>query len=223
MRFFQPGFWSRAAVERRAGRLESALTSFELLTTRDPHAAGRLAQQLDSYNAERQDMTTEIREKAARVVLEEDPNTMLFFASDPDFSEGSSWIGSLASGGSLLSPVHSGAPGRRIYRFASCRSIPEFHITQALDECADLLVRHGGHAAAAGFTVRNEDKDALVARLREIATRLLGEQELLPELDIDREIKLDKLGAQYIPGILEGPAQAGTHRSRQPRTGLCLV
>ena len=59
------------------------------------------------------------------------------------------------------------------FTVASCRSIPEFHITQALDECADLLVRHGGHAAAAGFTVRNEDKDALVVRLREIATRLL--------------------------------------------------
>ena len=40
---------------------------------------------------------------------------------------------------------------------ASCRSIPEFHITHALDECTDLLVRHGGHAVAAGFTVRNRE------------------------------------------------------------------
>ena len=91
----------------------------------------------------------------------------------------------------------------REFTVASCRSIPEFHITHALDECADLLVRHGGHAAAAGFTVRNTDKDALVARLREIAERQLGGQELLPELDIDREIKLDKLEPRYIPGILE--------------------
>ena len=185
-----------------AGRLESALTSFELLTTRDPHVAGRLAQQLDSYNAERQDMTTEIREKAAQVVLEEDPDAMLFFASDPDFSEG---VVGLAASRLVEAYYRPSIVAHRGEEFtvASCRSIPEFHITQALDECADLLVRHGGHAAAAGFTVRNEDKDALVARLREIATRLLGEQELLPELDIDREIKLDKLGAQYIPGILE--------------------
>jgi single-stranded-DNA-specific exonuclease len=35
----------------------------------------------------------------------------------------------------------------------SARSIPEFHITRALDQCADLLVRYGGHAVAAGFTV----------------------------------------------------------------------
>ena len=185
-----------------AGRLESALTSFELLTTRDPHVAGRLAQQLDSYNAERQDMTTEIREKAAQFVLAEDPDAMLFFASDPDFSEG---VVGLAASRLVEAYYRPSIVGHRGEEFtvASCRSIPEFHITQALDECADLLVRHGGHAAAAGFTVRNEDKDALVVRLREIATRLLGEQELLPELDIDREIKLDKLGAQYIPGILE--------------------
>ena len=44
---------------------------------------------------------------------------------------------------------------------ASCRSIPEFNITRALDECADLLLRHGGHAMAAGFTVQNSNIDVL--------------------------------------------------------------
>ncbi len=185
-----------------AGRLESALTSFELLTTRDPHVAGKLAQQLDSYNAERQDMTTEIREKAAQAVLAEDPEAILFFASDPDFSEGVVGLAASRLVESYYRPSIVAHQGDE-FTVASCRSIPEFHITQALDECADLLVRHGGHAAAAGFTVRNEDKDALVARLREIAARLLGEQELLPVLEIDREIKLDMLEPRYIPGILE--------------------
>jgi single-stranded-DNA-specific exonuclease len=185
-----------------AGRLESALTAFDLLTTTNLLKAGQLAQKLDSYNSERQNMTTEIREKAARAVLEEDPEAILFFASDPDFSEG---VVGLAASRLVESYYRPSIVAHRGEEFtvASCRSIPEFHITQALDECADLLVRHGGHAAAAGFTVRNEDKDALVARLREIAARQLAEQELLPELDIDREIRLDKLGANYIPGILE--------------------
>lgn len=185
-----------------AGRLESALTAFELLTTRDPHVAGKLAQQLDSYNAERQDMTTEIREKAAQAVLAEDPEAILFFAADPDFSEGVVGLAASRLVESYYRPSIVAHQGEE-FTVASCRSIPEFHITQALDECADLLVRHGGHSAAAGFTVRNEDKDALVARLREIATRLLGNQELLPGLEIDREIKLDKLEPRFIPGILE--------------------
>lgn len=185
-----------------AGRLESALTAFELLTTRNPHIAGRLAQKLDTYNAERQDMTTEIREKAAMAALAEDPEALLFFASDPDFSEG---VVGLAASRLVESYYRPSIVAHRGEEFtvASCRSIPEFHITQALDECADLLVRHGGHAAAAGFTVRNEDQEALVARLREIAARQLAEQELLPVLEIDREIKLDKLEPPHIPGILE--------------------
>ena len=47
-------------------------------------------------------------------------------------------------------------PGAPKKTRGSCRSIPEFHITDTLDLCKDLLVRHGGHAAAAGFTVRND-------------------------------------------------------------------
>ncbi|MEP0761501.1 MAG: single-stranded-DNA-specific exonuclease RecJ, partial [Chloroflexota bacterium] len=75
----------------------------------------------------------------------------------------------------------------------SCRSIPHFDITRALDECADLLVRHGGHSQAAGFTVRNENIDHLRERLTEIAVRKLGGQDLRPELIIDAEVPLDVL------------------------------
>jgi single-stranded-DNA-specific exonuclease len=185
-----------------AGRLESALTSFELLTTHNLLEAGRLAQELDSYNNERQDMTTEIREKAAARVLAEDPDAVLFFAADPDFSEGVVGLAASRLVESYYRPAIIAHQGEE-FTVASCRSIPEFHITRALDACAELLVRHGGHAAAAGFTVRNEDREALVTRLREIATEQLGELELLPELMIDREILLDKLDRRYIPGILE--------------------
>jgi single-stranded-DNA-specific exonuclease len=70
----------------------------------------------------------------------------------------------------------------------SCRSIPEFHITHALDECAELLIRHGGHAAAAGFTVSTEKLDELAARLFSIAQAQLGGRDLSPALHIDAEV-----------------------------------
>jgi len=185
-----------------AGRLESALTSFELLTTRNLFEAGQLAQQLESYNKERQDMTSEIRDRAAEMVLGEDPDAILFFAADPEFSEGVVGLAASRLTESYYRPAIVGHVGEDL-TVASCRSIPEFHITRALDACSDLLVRHGGHAAAAGFTVRNEDRDALVARLREIAMAELDGVALLPVLNIDREIKLDKLSGKYISGILE--------------------
>jgi single-stranded-DNA-specific exonuclease len=80
----------------------------------------------------------------------------------------------------------------------SCRSIPEFHITEALDRCADLLVRHGGHKAAAGFTVRNENLNELKARLKENARKELGSKELKPTLTSDGEISLADLKPELL-------------------------
>ena len=79
----------------------------------------------------------------------------LIFAGDEEFSPGI--VGLVA--GRLTEEFYRPAVilefGAEVSR-ASCRSIPEFNITHALDECADLLIRHGGHAMAAGFTVRQQ-------------------------------------------------------------------
>jgi single-stranded-DNA-specific exonuclease len=189
-----------------AGRLDSALTAFNLLVAQDVFDAGRLAQELDVQNRQRQDLTRQIQQQAAEKVLEEDPEAMLIFAADPEFSEGVVGLAASRLVDSYYRPAVVGHAGEE-FTVASCRSIPEFHITQALDDCADLLVRHGGHAAAAGFTVRNEDLDHLVNRLKAIAAESLGEMDLRPEIHIDREILLDKLSYKYIPGILEDLSQ----------------
>ena len=80
------------------------------------------------------------------------------------------------------------------YSRGSCRSIPEFHITRALDRCHELLVRHGGHQAAAGFTARTADLDALRHRLQEIAADELASVERRAALDIDSEVALEQVG-----------------------------
>ena len=184
-----------------AGRLDSAMTAFQLLTTQDVYEAGRLAQQLELQNEERQDMTAAIREKAAEMVLKHDPGAVLIFAADPEFVEGVVGLAASRLTESYYRPAIVGHIGEET-TVASCRSIPEFDITQALDRCADLLVRHGGHAVAAGFTVRNENRDELVARLRQMADDQLIGLDLSPVLWIDREIKLAHLSQKYITGIL---------------------
>jgi len=184
-----------------AGRLESALIAYDLLITDDPFQAGQLAQKLDNFNRQRQDITQKIREQASDLVLSDDPEAVLFFAAHPDFSEGVVGLAASRLVDSFYRPSIVGHQGEAFTK-ASCRSIPEFHITHALDDCAELLERHGGHAAAAGFTVRNENVDELVAKLRKIAAEKLEGVELMPELKIDRRIKLDKLTRKYIGGIL---------------------
>ena len=76
----------------------------------------------------------------------------------------------------------------------SARSIREFDISRALDEVDGLLVRHGGHSRAAGFTVRTERLPELAAALRGVAAAALaGESDLRPTLDVDTEVTFDDL------------------------------
>jgi single-stranded-DNA-specific exonuclease len=183
-----------------AGRMNTAMSAFTLLTAQDFRQAGELAQILESQNSQRQEETHMIREMAAVRVLEQDPDALLFFAADPAFSEGVVGLAASRLSEIYYRPAIVAHQGDE-FTVASCRSIPEFHITQALDECADLLVRHGGHAAAAGFTVRNQDVETLIEQLYGIAARELSAVTLSPVINIDREIKLEKLDPRYLPMI----------------------
>jgi single-stranded-DNA-specific exonuclease len=172
-----------------AGRLGDAQLSYDLLVTGDGQEADRLAGRLNERNRLRQDLTAQAYELAEGMALAENPETPLLFAAHKGFQSG---IVGLVAGRlteAYYRPsvvVEKGAETSK----GSCRSIPEFHITQALDECRDLLVRHGGHEAAAGFTVRTENLEALAQRLTALAGERLGGQELVPRIEIDAVVSL---------------------------------
>lgn len=184
-----------------SGRLESALASFELLTTTDFMRAGQLAMQLDQQNRQRQSITRTMQEQAEAIAMSEDPEAFLLFAAHEDFNPG---VVGLAA--SRLTEVHY-RPAVVAAKSAeetrgSCRSIPEFHITDALDQCKDLLVRHGGHAAAAGFTVKNENLPELVFRLKELAKNQLGAMDLRQTLTADLEVDLADLNYDVLKHLM---------------------
>lgn len=176
-----------------AGRLAHAKQAYQLLITEDPGEAAWLAAELQSLNVERQRLTKEAQD-LVRASMEADgqQDAPLIFAGHPEFREG---IVGLVAGRlteEFYRPsavLHEGETESR----ASCRSIPGFHITDALDQCADLLVRHGGHAQAAGFTVLNERVPALRERLLSIASAQLEGQDLRPMLHIDRWLEPHEL------------------------------
>ena len=70
----------------------------------------------------------------------------------------------------------------------SCRSCKNFNLFSALEQCADLLEDYGGHALAAGFTIREENIPAFRTRMREIVRTDMGGEELVSTLQIDGEI-----------------------------------
>ncbi len=172
-----------------AGRLKEALAAFELLTTKDVSRAGELAQLLNVQNSERQRITRDMQKRAEEIAMAEDPDAYLLFAAEEGFNSGVVGLAASRLTETYYRPAIVASKGEEETR-GSCRSIPEFHITEALDQCADLLVRHGGHAAAAGFTVKNENLSELVMRLKAIAREKLSNEDLRPTVTADAEVSL---------------------------------
>ena len=172
-----------------AGRLKEALAAYELLITKDASKAGQLAQELNIQNRERQNITRDMQARAEEIAMKDDPDAYLLFAAQEDFNSGVVGLAASRLTETHYRPAIVAAKGADETR-GSCRSIPEFHITEALDKCADLLVRHGGHAAAAGFTVRNENLSELVTRLKAIAADQLSKVDLKPTVTADAEVSL---------------------------------
>lgn len=182
-----------------AGRLDSAMLAYRLLAARNKDEAKQYADQLELLNRDRQKFTREAQKRIEQQL--EDDETMadghLIFAMDEHVKPGI--VGLVA--GRLTEAYYRPAvvvDKGETESHASCRSIPEFNITQALDECADLLLRHGGHAMAAGFTVRNENLPALRERLADIADRILHGEALIPTLDIDMELDIQQVNMGLI-------------------------
>jgi len=171
-----------------AGRLDSASTSYRLLTTRSTEEARRLAQELEVRNAERQKLSSEVLEHARQRLVDK-LHLPLLLAGDESYSVGI--IGPVA--GRLLDefykPVVVVTLGSELCK-GSCRSVAEFDMVEALGDCSDLLTAFGGHAMAAGFTVPRENLAGLEDRLIGLAGEKLSHLDLRPELAVDAEVPL---------------------------------
>lgn len=180
-----------------AGRMENALFSYDLLSAKNEITAAELARKLDSQNRDRQEETRRVVDSAMRMVEELGETSDITFAIADDFSEG---IVGLAASRLVEHYYRPAIVGRRDLEKGtircSCRSIPEFNITSALDECADLMDHHGGHAAAAGLTVQIDKFDELKRKMQEVARREFSGINLTPVLIADAEVKLSDLSPE---------------------------
>lgn len=180
-----------------AGRLESAMAALDLLLETDVQITGKLAQHLDNQNRDRQLQTRQLQEQAEHQAFEGQTDPYLLVAIHPDYNPGIVGLAASRLTEQWYRPSIVGQRSEDVTR-ASCRSIPEFHITAALDRCAELMVHHGGHKAAAGFTVRNEFLPELLERLQAHAAADLSHLDLRPALIADLEIPLHDLRPEII-------------------------
>ncbi len=173
-----------------AGRLADMSLGIECLITDDPSRAANIAQELDSINRERRsieaDMQTDTESLLAGIDIGSRASLSIY---NPDWHQGV--IGILA--GRVREKTHrptfAFARGNDGEVKASGRSIPGLHLRDALDLVSkrhpNLLLKFGGHAAAAGLTLREDDLPRFDAAFEEVA------QQLLTPADLTRTIETD--------------------------------
>jgi single-stranded-DNA-specific exonuclease len=178
-----------------AGRMDHAMLSFQLLTAASPSHARELARTLEEKNRVRRETTAATLE-AARLQVSEQEDEPVLYAAAADYHEGVLGLVAQRLCEEFYRPVVVTKTGKEL-SVSSARSVDEFDITAALDECASLLKRHGGHAKAAGFTAINENLQLIRARLSQIAAERLAGKELRPTLNIDAELPLSGLKPEH--------------------------
>lgn len=178
-----------------SGRMDHAVTSYELLTTSSPEQARELAAQLETRNAERQRLTAEVLAKARAKLLSDGTDQPILMVGGHDYPHGV--LGVVA--GKLVDEFYRPVVIMKLDGESvkgSARSIPGFDIVTALTECQDLLIRFGGHSQAAGFVTPRANLERLQQRLLEIAARQLADVDLRPALIIDAMLPLSSLGRE---------------------------
>jgi len=183
--------WVIAPRLNAAGRLAHAMTSYKLLMTKSTQEACSLAVWLEEKNAERQKLTTKILTKARKQILDQGISPLLV-AADGDYPLG---IAGLVAG-RLAEEFYRPTIVIRTSEAVSSgsgRSIPEFNIIQALNQCSRLLSQFGGHSQAAGFSLPTKNLPELTRRLSQLAAEKLAGADLRPQLNIDAEVALPSL------------------------------
>jgi single-stranded-DNA-specific exonuclease len=184
-----------------AGRMDVASEVVELFTTRDPARARELALKLDQLNTDRRaaekDVLDQIDAMLAAGTIDQQGCLVI---------DGDGWhrgvLGILASrvvertGRPALVLSHEDGEAH-----GSGRSIPGFHLLEALESCHDVFVRFGGHAHAVGFSLASARVSELRDRLQQHSALLLTPQILERKLDCSAELPLHQIDLAFYQSL----------------------
>jgi single-stranded-DNA-specific exonuclease len=183
-----------------AGRMDTAKAVVELFLTSDSSRARELARQLHEQNAERQLVEAEIRDTCERVAFDESAAALVYYAEN--------WhrgvLGIVAS--RLVERLH-----RPVFVLSrnsedglaqgSGRSIPAFHLLEALESMPDLFLRFGGHKHAAGVTLDASRVDEFRERFNAYAAARLLPEDFLPVVDVDAVLELRDINERTVEDV----------------------
>lgn len=206
------------------GRMNAGNVATKLLLARDEKEARRYASDLENSNRERQGLLKKILEEAEQRVADKKLyKKKVVIVAGENWPEG---IIGLVAG--KLSEKY-GRPAIVLNRRdkiskGSARSIEGFHMVEILNECQQYLIKHGGHAKAAGLTVANEHLENLYDRIWELAEEKLVEEDLKPEIICDMEIDFKEINYAFYKILVKfAPFGMGNRRPVFMTRGVEIV
>ena len=175
-----------------AGRMHDANQALALMLESEDTKALDLAQKIHEYNVMRQKLTEQLTKDAKKFVSENhDADDFILFVRGDGWSPGI--IGLIASRlkDKFFKPVIVLGEGGETY-VGSGRSIPQFDITNALNQAPDLFSKYGGHPQACGFSLKSKETyPDFTKTMTEIARAELNDKNLVPILEIEAEMKIE--------------------------------
>ncbi len=197
-----------------AGRLDTASTALQLLLADDPLVAAEFAALLESHNRDRQGVEQEVFAEAQSMLLElgnlEAQHAIVL--GSRKWHPGvvgivASRISRLTHRPTILFSFDEQGVGK-----GSGRSIPGFSLVTAIEICREHILRGGGHAMAAGVSIREERLDIFRQAISEAARQALTQAELTPVLELDAEVRLRDLTLDFLQNyrLLEPFGQRNT-------------
>ena len=205
-----------------AGRMGKASLAAELLLTQDPGRAAALAEELCALNRERQNIESEIIQECIQR-LERRPQSGAILLADQHWHQGVVGVVASRLTEKYACPVFMVCLDQGMGK-GSCRSWGGINLFQLLSQCQDLLEGFGGHALAAGFTVREENLPALERRLRRLVLECREGEEPVSQLEVDGVVLPQELTVEAVEALdaLE-PCGTGNPRPVLALTGAHVV
>lgn len=194
MRAFDIGFRLGPRINA-AGRMDAARAVVELFESKKYEDARALAEQLDARNRERREVQQQVTERAVtELELSGQEETSVVVVAGDGWHRGVIGLAASKIAERLQRPAVVISLDEDGTGHGSARSGEGFHMLDALTECADILEAFGGHAHAAGLSVRRENVAELRRRLNVYASRFTSEgDDGQPSLEYDLELTADAL------------------------------
>lgn len=189
-------------VFNASGRLGDAKDSIKLLLSDDNREIERISLDIIKKNNLRKDLQNNIvnlaKEKIEKSELKDD---LVLVVSDKRFHHGIMGISASKILEEYYKPVILLEEKENGESVGSCRSIENFNIVEALKDSSDLLIKYGGHSAAAGLSIKTENIESFRKKINEYAKKKLDADSLKKKIKIDSFIDTDKINKRFVEKI----------------------